>query len=344
MGLVLLLSWPLILCCKRCCTGGGASEGEDTDDSLSAPLYVGNGLEKPHEAAQTPCYCRCIYLIALVLMLVGTAAGVILTFVGSIEVTLTANKVADALAIVGGVMNSISDSATVVSDEGTRLVATATELAADPECNEALACQGVIDQLDTLAEVFGPGGDAGTALSSIVDLVAAPARYASSAPDTTSTVSLVGSCVPPFSVSPVMIACGRSSRQVDTVRQIAVFSFGGVVLLACIGGAYRSFCLNAKTEHGREASCTCARALCACVFVPLLWISLLLCWIASGPHLAIATVLADFCATGAPPSYFANGIQSFLCHLRVSVCNLRFVVGDRDRWSHFADPSGRKRG
>jgi hypothetical protein len=256
IGLLLLLSWPLIACCQRCCCSGGSSSDAD-DDDLSSPLYVGSGMEKqPSRVAKTSACCRCVYLITLVMMLLGTAGGVVLTFIGSLEVTATATTVADALASVGTVMTSISDSATDVSTEGSELVAAAAALAADAGCQGAPLCLELADQLTTLAEVFGPDGDAGAALSSIVDLVAAPADYASSAPDTTSTF--------------------------DALRQAAVYSFGGVVLLACLGGAIRSFCLNAKTNEGEGVGCSCTRVLCACIFVPLLWTSLVFCWVLSG--------------------------------------------------------------
>lgn len=185
----MLLSWPLTVCCKRCCCKDSDSETDD-DESLSTPLYTGNGAEKPRAVAKTSACCRCIYLLSLALVLVGTTAGVVLTFIGSVEVTRTVVTVANALATVAGVMNSISDSATDVSTEGSELVNTAAALAADAGCIAAPACAALIDQFDTLAEVFGPDGDASVALSSIVDLVQTPASYAASAPDTTSTVSL----------------------------------------------------------------------------------------------------------------------------------------------------------
>lgn len=190
VGLLLLLSWPATACCKRCCCKDGESKEEDEDESLSAPLYTGNGAEKLRAVPKTSACCRFIYLLVLALVLVGTTAGVVLTFVGSIEVTRTAVTVANALATVAGVMNNISDSATDVSTEGSELVNTATALAADAGCQLAPLCASLIDQFDTLAEVFGPDGDASVALSSIVDLVQTPASYASSAPDTTSTASL----------------------------------------------------------------------------------------------------------------------------------------------------------
>ena len=62
----------------------------------------------------------------------------------------------------------------------------------------------MIDQLDALAEEFGPGGAAGEALGGIVDLVAMPADYASQAPDLANTY--------------------------DQLRAIGVWCFGCVVL------------------------------------------------------------------------------------------------------------------
>ena len=189
VGLLLLLSWPATACCKRCCCKDGDGE-EDEDESLSAPLYAGNGADKQRAVPKTSACCRVVYLLVLALVLAGTTAGVVLTFVGSIEVTRTAVTVANALATVAGVMNSISDCATDVSTEGSELVNTAAALAADAGCQGAPLCAPLIVQFDDLAAVFGPDGDASVALSSIVNLVQTPASYASSAPDTTSTVSL----------------------------------------------------------------------------------------------------------------------------------------------------------
>lgn len=54
----------------------------------------------------------------------------------------------------------------------------------------------------------------------------------------------------------------NESVQVDTLRQVAVFSFGATVLLACIGGATRSFCFNAKAVDGR-VRCKLDPIICA---------------------------------------------------------------------------------
>jgi hypothetical protein len=66
--------------------------------------------------------------------------------------------------------------------------------------------------------------------------------------------------------------------------------------------------------------CTCPRVLCACVFVPLLWSSMVLSWVASGPHLAIATVLADFCATGDPTPAHALQVKLSLSSDCFRIC------------------------
>ena len=271
VAVLLLVSWPLIACCRRCCCKDKGPGGDD-EEGLSAVLYKGSGLEQQEPKVTTSRCARCCYFVTLVLMLVGTAAGVVLTFVGNVEVSRTVTQVADLLSAVGGVMTTISDAAAAISTEGAELVATADALTADPGCVTPTACFDMIEQLNTLAEEFGPEGAAGEALGGIVELVAMPADYASQAPDLASTY--------------------------DELRAIGVWCFGCVVLLACVGGAIRSFCMNVKKADGSSSDCSCAQVLCACVFVPLLWASLVLSWIAAGAHLGIATVLADFCFLG----------------------------------------------
>ena len=50
---------------------------------------------------------------------------------------------------------------------------------------------------------------------------------------------------------------------------------------------------------------SCMQSLCTCIFAPLCWATLILCWVAASGHLAIATVLADFCVD-------TNGVTALL--------------------------------
>ena len=80
----------------------------DRDDDLNTPLTGNVVAEKSRAGAQTSACCRCVYLFSLVVVLAGTTGGVVLTLVGSVEVTRTVIAIAEALATVPTLSLSLS--------------------------------------------------------------------------------------------------------------------------------------------------------------------------------------------------------------------------------------------
>ena len=253
----------------RCLCSGCCAKDEDGDD-LASPLVGENA-----EGKAGCCGKRC-YFGTMLVTLVGTAGGVVLSFVGSLEVTSTMSAVSTALGNVGTLMTSAADTSSTLIDTGTDLAAAASGLNSLAECAALPECLALAGQLAALATEFEPTGGAGAALAGIVTLLEVPAQYANDAPSTSDTI--------------------------DGLRAAAVYGFGAVTVFACAGAVFRG-CLQSGRAKAEPNSCM--QSLCTCIFAPLCWATLILCWVAASGHLAIATVLADFCVD-------TNGVTALL--------------------------------